>query len=446
MENRGGAGCAGDHTGPVPANMQHGCECPAAERLYTRVAMRKAKSELIYLCFFLICLVPCSFAQRGFVHTSGADLVDGSGKTLMLRGINLGNWLEPEGYMFHFDGGAQSPREIEDLTKELIGPEKSEAFWKQWRETYITEPDMDRISKMGFNSVRLPFHWKFFATDDAEGFRIVDRLVKWARKDGVYIILDLHCAPGGQTGTNIDDSWGYPWLYTDQAAQAQTIAVWRRIAKRYANEPLVLGYDLLNEPVPHYPQLQRYNKDLEPLYKRISAAIREVDPNHVLILGGAQWDSNFKVFGPPFDKNVMYTFHKYWTAPDVSVIREYLDFRDKYRVPLWLGESGENKDEWVAAFTRTLEENHVGWCFWPYKKMDATSSPVTFDRPEHWDEVVKLAAMAPGTGNAEKRIAARPSPEESQAIFDDLLKKVQFADERVNTGYVKALGPTVPAQ
>lgn len=383
-------------------------------------------------------------AQRGFVHTSGADVVDGSGKPLMLRGINLGNWFEPEGYMFHFEGGAQAPREIEELTRELIGPEKAEAFWKQWRATYVTEADIDRIKQMGFNSVRVPIHWKFFDSDNAEGFRLMDELVKWARKDGIYIIIDLHCAPGGQTGTNIDDSYDYPWLYSDARAQAHTVAVWTRIAKHYAHEPMVLGYDLLNEPIPHFAQLQRYNKDLEPLYRRLAAAVRAVDSNHMLILGGAQWDSNFKVFGPPFDKNVMYTFHKYWTAPDVSVVREYLDFRDKYKVPIWLGESGENKDEWIAAFTKTLEENHVGWCYWPYKKMDATSSPVTFDRPAGWDQVVKLAAMPAGTADAEKRIAARPSPEDAQAIFDDLLKKVQFAGERVNPGYLKALGLNAP--
>ncbi|MFP5235872.1 MAG: glycoside hydrolase family 5 protein [Acidobacteriota bacterium] len=393
------------------------------------------------LCSLLLVLLGGALhAQPGFVHTSGTQLVDGSGKPLMLRGINLGNWFEPEGYMFHLDGGPQSPREIEELTRELIGPEQSAAFWQQWRATYITQVDIDRIHRMGFNSVRVPIHWKFFDSDDAEGFRLMDRLVSWARKDGVYIIIDLHCAPGGQTGTNIDDSWGYPWLYSDAQAQARTIAVWRRIARRYANEPIVLGYDLLNEPIPHFPQLQRYNKDLEPLYRRIAGAIRQVDTHHVLILGGAQWDSNFKVFGPPFDKNVMYTFHKYWTAPDASVIREYLDFRDKYHVPIWLGESGENTDQWIAAFVKTLEANHVGWCFWPYKKMDATSSVVTFDRPAHWDEVVKLAAMKPGTGDAEKRIAARPSPEAAQAIFNDLLQKVRFADERENAGYVQALG------
>lgn len=402
--------------------------------------------RLLYVLLACVWLECGAWAQGGFVHTSGTELVDGSGKPLMLRGTNLGNWFEPEGYMFHLGDSAQSPREIEDLSRGLIGPEKADAFWKKWRENYISQEDINRIKAMGFNSVRVPIHWKFFTQDNSEGFQLLDRLVQWAKKDQIYIIIDLHCAPGGQTGTNIDDSYGYPWLYLSPEAQKQTTEIWRRIAAHYSREPIVLGYDLLNEPIPHYPQLRRFDGDLEPLYRMIATAIRQVDGNHVLILGGAQWDSNFKVFGKPFDKNVMYTFHKYWTATDVSVIKEYLGFRDKYKVPIWLGESGENNDQWIAAFVKTLEENHVGWCFWPYKKMNATSSVVTFDQPIHWDAVIALSKMPAGTGNAENRIAARPSPEDSQAAFYDLLKKIRYSDEKVNPGYVKALGLTVPGQ
>lgn len=391
-----------------------------------------------------VCACAMLRGQTGFVHAKGPELVDGAGKPLMLRGTNLGNWLEPEGYMFHFGATAQSPSEIERLSRELIGPEKADAFWKEWRDNYITEADIDRIAAMGFNSVRVPMHWKLFDGDGAEGFRLLDKLVHWAKKDHIYLILDLHCAPGGQTGTNIDDSDGYPWLYLDAGAQKKTIEIWQRIARHYSAEPIVLGYDLLNEPIPHFPQLQRYNGDLEPLYKRIAAAVRAVDTHHVLILGGAQWDSNFKVFGKPWDTNVLYTFHKYWTATDASVIREYLDFRDKQQVPIWLGESGENTDPWITAFVKTLEENHVGWCFWPYKKMDAASSVVTFDRPAGWDAIIALSKMTGGTGNAEKRIAARPTPEAARAAFDDLLKKIAFNGERVNPGYVTALGGKMP--
>lgn len=378
-----------------------------------------------------------------FVHTRGPNLVDGHGKPLLLRGINLGNWFEPEGYMFHFDDGPQSPREIENLTRELLGPAHAEAFWVQWRENYITQSDIDLIARSGFNSVRVPLHWKFFTGVKPEGFQILDRLVTWAAKDHIYVILDMHCAPGGQTGTNIDDSWGYPWLYQDVVSQDDLVEVWHRIAAHYANNLTVLGYDLLNEPIPHYPRDQQFNKDLEPLYKKIAARIRSVDRNHVLILGGAQWDSNFSVFGPPFDPNTIYELHKYWMkTTGVSTIQEYLDFRSKYHVPLWCGETGENTDAWDAAFRQTLEANNVGWAFWPYKKMDATSSVVTFDRPVHWDEIVAFAKLPIGTGNAEKRLAARPPQQDIEEAFDDLLRQIQFSSEHLNPGYLQALGLT----
>jgi hypothetical protein len=119
---------------------------------------------------------------------------------------------------------------------------------------------------------------------------------------------------------------------------------------------------------------------------------------------------------------------------------EYLEFRDRYHVPVWLGESGENNDEWVAAFTKILETNRIGWAFWPYKKMDASSCVITFDRPLHWDAIIAFAALPPGTGNAEKRTAARPSVEEAQRTFDDLLERIQFAKTRRNDGYIRALG------
>src|ERR1700756_719758 len=125
------------------------------------------------LLLLFTCCTPLLAAQTSFVHTSGTELVDGSGKPLMLRGTNLGNWFEPEGYMFHLGDGAQSPREIEQLSNELIGPAKADAFWKEWRENYITEGDIDRIKAMGFNSVRVPIHWKFFDADNAEGFRLL---------------------------------------------------------------------------------------------------------------------------------------------------------------------------------------------------------------------------------------------------------------------------------
>lgn len=412
--------------------------------------------------FFLFCAVVMVamlplYAQsgdNGFVHTQGSELVDGRGHELMLRGTNLGNWLEPEGYMFLFgDNGPTSPREIEEYFDELIGPEQAAEFWREWRENYITRADIDFLKSTGINSVRVPIHYKFFTAGSDEGFRLLDRVVGWAKADGLYVIIDMHQAPCGQTGTNIDDSYGYPWLYDSPGCQAELIAIWKRIAEHYCNDPTVLGYDLLNEPIPHFPQLQKYNKDLEPIYKRVSAAIREVDTHHVLILGGAQWDTNFHVFGPPFDKNVMYQLHLYefgapWNAENAAntekSLAQYTEFRDKYHVPIWLGESGENDDAWVRGFREMLEKHHIGWCFWPYKKMEATSSFVAFPKPDHWDEVVKYSTERHGVGATEKQLALRPSLEDSAAALKQLLENVKLAKCRVNTGYIEALGLTVP--
>jgi len=388
----------------------------------------------------LLLLATRLHAETGFVHADGKFLADASGHKLILRGTNLGNWLVPEGYMFRLEKGPQSPREIEAMVNELIGPTDAAKFWHEYRDHYVTRKDIDFITKSGFNTVRIPFHYKLFTPDNEEGFTLVDRVIQWAREDHLYVILDMHCAPGGQTGANIDDSWGYPWLYEDEVSQQQTADIWKRIASHYRDNPTVLGYDLLNEPIPHYPALAKYNPKLEPVFKKLVASVRSVDHNHVVILGGAQWDTNFTVFGPPFDKNIMYTFHKYWMPPVQDAIKPYVDFRDKYNVPIWMGESGENTDEWITQFRALLDENQISWTFWPYKKMEAKSAPVTFAKPEHWDEIVAYAARHAGMGDTEKSVAVRPSLDDSRRAFEDLLTKIRFENAAPNESYLRALG------
>jgi endoglucanase len=109
-------------------------------------------------------------------------------------------------------------------------------------------------------------------------------------------------------------------------------------------------------------------------------------------------------------------------------------------VPLFMGESGENNDAWIASFAGVLNEERVHWTFWPYKKMHASSSLVAFEKPEGWDAIVAWSKRPWGVGAAEKRAAARPSREAVRATFKDLIKKIQFENCRVNHGYMKALG------
>ena len=395
--------------------------------------------------FLLLALFAIAAAQnKNFVRCDGKNIVDADGKVLLLRGINIGNWLNPEGYMFHFKD-VNSFRLIDDVVKELIGADDARKFWKAFRNNYITKEDIHFIKSTGLNHIRIPFNFKFFLVEDhpeiflEEGFKRLDDIIKWCREENLYVVLDMHAAPGGQTGDNIDDSWSYPFLFESEEAQKTTIALWEKIAERYKDQKIVIGYDLLNEPIPHfYENKEELNKLIEPLYKKIVSAIRNIDKNHIVFLGGAQWDTNFKVFGPPFDKNVVYTFHKYWMPPEQKEIQEYVDYANKYNVPLWLGESGENEDEWINSFRTLLEKNNIGWCFWPYKKMDSTRGMVSFPKTKEWDEIIKFAEGP--RKNFEEIRKSKPAPEVVKKAFADLLENIKFKNCTINSGYLKALG------
>ena len=383
----------------------------------------------------------------GFVQIQGEHFVGPDGRVLHLRGINLGNWLVPEGYMFHFEH-TTSPRQIEDVVAELVGDVAAAEFWHEWREHYIAESDLALIRRMGFNSVRVPLNWRLFVSPDTPfrldgpGWQLLDRVVAWCRAQQLYVVIDLHAAPGGQTGANIDDSRGLPLLFDDPAAQELTVRLWQALATRYRDEPWVLGYDLLNEPIAHYHDKARLNPLLGPFYRRLTQAIRAIDERHIVFLGGAQWNTDFAPLGAPFASNLVYTFHLYWDPPVADSLSRYLAWRDRYHVPLWLGETGENSDEWIAKFRAVLDDHAIDWCFWPYKKIDATTCVASVPAPTAWAEIVAYAESTRST--PEKVGATLPRLATSRRALAELLENIRIEHCRLNPGYLRALGLTVP--
>src|SRR5215472_18671779 len=109
-------------------------------------------------------------ADAQFAHADHQQIVDATGKPLLIRATNLGNWLVPEGYMWLFRGGPESAGEIRALVLELLGPEGSAAFWQKYRENYITHQDMALLHRAGFNVIRVPMHYSLFESDGGEGF------------------------------------------------------------------------------------------------------------------------------------------------------------------------------------------------------------------------------------------------------------------------------------
>ncbi|WP_261800160.1 glycoside hydrolase family 5 protein [Paenibacillus sp. PAMC21692] len=221
---------------------------------------------------------------------------------------------------------------------------------------------------------------------------LLDRVIGWCREHRLYVILDLHGAPGGQTGTNIDDSErDRPELFTDEIRAREAVAIWRALAERYKDEWIVAGYDLLNEPLPDW--FSNYNDRVMPLYKEMIAAIREADERHMIILEGVHWSTDWSIFehafgDDPVDRNVLLQFHKYWNNPDTESIAKYLEFRDRWNVPIFMGEGGENNKDWYAGAFRMFDDHDISWNFWTWKKMDTTNSPCSIRKPEEWPLLV----------------------------------------------------------
>lgn len=404
----------------------------------------KLKTQILLL-IGVVGMFSSNAQTTGFIYTQGKNLMLPAGKTFTMRGTNLGNWLVPEGYMFKLKD-VNSPRMINQAFSELIGPSALDSFWKTYLNNYITASDIRYMKSIGMNSIRVPFNYRLFTsekymgeTNPNHGFELLDKLISWCKKEQLYILLDMHCAPGGQTGDNIDDGEGYPFLFESEKDQQLTADIWKRIAARYKNESIIIGYDLLNEPIATYFNADHFNPKLEGLYKKITAAIRQVDKNHLIFLGGAQWDSNFAPFGQPFDNKLVYTFHKYWTSPKQEVIQPYIDFSNKYNVPVYCGETGENTNQWIDSFRVTLESAGIGWHFWPYKKMDDARCIVQFKRPASYDSIIKYAETA------KKNFAdiRKNRPQNMNGVKEALrgyLEQCLFENCIPNNGYIKALG------
>ena len=378
-----------------------------------------------------------------FVQAKGTQLVEPNGETLVLKGTNLGHWLVPEGYMFKMNE-VNAPRKIDELLYELIGPDSLKVFWQGFLDNYITHDDIKYLKRIGANHIRLPFHYKMFSDEPYmgevnSGFKYFDRVVDGCKQDDIYLLFDLHCAPGGQTGDNIDDSYGYPFLLKSQSSQDQMTSIWVAIAERYKDESIVLGYDIVNEPIAtHFnDEIDELNHALYLLYKRIVKEVRAVDKDHLIFLNGSNWSGNFDVFETMFGPNIVYEFHKYWFDVNQDAIQQYLDFRDTHQVPIYIGETGENTDVWVEEFRALLDTHEVGWAFWPYKKMNNTRGIMNFDEPEFYHLITAYAKS--DRSSYKKMRENRPDIPKVQTALNEFIINSHYQNNYVNPGYTKAL-------
>lgn len=359
--------------------------------------------------FCEICLsVTMDSYSQGFLKADNRQIVNEKGENIVLRGIGLGGWMLQEGYMLGLNGGGQQ-YVIREKIEQLIGKDGAKEFYGEWLLNHTRKTDIDSLKAWGFNSVRLPMHYELYTlpvekepvagqqTWLDKGFAITDSLLAWCKANKMYLILDLHATPGGQgNDLNIADrDPSKPSLWDSEANRQKTIALWKKLAARYANESTIGAYDIINEPNWGFEDTasdkhglkEKSNTPLRKLMMDITAAIREVDNKHIIVIEGNGWGNNYNGILPAWDKNMVMSFHKYWNYNDQKSIAHILDYRDKNNIPVWLGETGENSNVWFTEAIRLLEKNNIGWSWWPLKKLGA-NNPLQIKSNHNYDALL----------------------------------------------------------
>ena len=197
-----------------------------------------------YLYLILFSVASCFVYGQGFLTVDGKEIVNEQGQPYLLKGMGLGGWMLQEGYMLQTAGFANAQHQIRERMEQLMGAERTQEFYDAWLQNHVTSADIDSLHSWGFNSVRLPMHYDLFTLPIEDepipgeqtwldlGFELTDSLISWCAAHDMYVILDLHAAPGGQgQDEGISDyDVDKPSLWESDLNLQKTVALWRRIA------------------------------------------------------------------------------------------------------------------------------------------------------------------------------------------------------------------------
>ena len=343
----------------------------------------------------------------GLVQARGRSLYDAQGQQLVLKGINAGQILLQEGWMSPFalepetnpdgsyvadaDGNLQYPEFSEEefraglMSNPNLADQDPQALLEYYYSCFFTEEDFRIIrEELGFNTIRLPFYYQNILNEDLSrkeeeaAFSYLDWFIAQAAEHGLYVILDLHGAPGSQNGyEHSGTKTREAGLWDSPENRATTVDLWCYISDHYTNNRPELGvwiaaYDLMNEPTREYKSVT--TRECWDFFDELYAAIRETGDCHVITMEGC-WD--FASLPDPADygwENVMYEYHWYnWSHEwlPYQLFYAYQDlsnFGRDYEVPVLIGEFTmfEDRDAWDQGLA-LFDRRGYNWTIWNYK-------------------------------------------------------------------------------
>ena len=257
---------------------------------------------------------------------------------------------------------------------------------------WITDADLAWIAEQGFNTVRVPMGYRGLTSMSDEGdptesvwptelvwnelaFARIDHLLDVCADVGLWAVLDIQEAPGGQNEYAAPST-----LYTDPAMQALTVELWTELSRRYKDHTSVAAYSLLAEPMSAPDDDAR-----DAMYDQLVAAIRANDDDHLLVIH----DGFRGVYTLPDPEaygwtNVVYSTHLFeWDASSTADYEAAIEYygtmfeasQATQQVPYYVGSFATFRDEpWAyesaGMMKDAFEANSWSWTLWTYKRID----------------------------------------------------------------------------
>lgn len=335
--------------------------------------------------------------QQLKVH--GNRIVNSRDEEVMLRGTCIGAWLNMEDFMDAIPG---SEHQFRYNAKKILGDEMGEYWFDSFIRHFFTESDAKFLAENGCKVIRVPLNYHHFESDlqpfvyHEKGFQEIDHVLNICEKYNLYVILDMHAAPGGQSSDwHCDNVMRTGLLWTTAEYRKRFVALWGELARRYNHRSVIAGYGILNEPMTNqhlgrvgFNPTKYYTPEwtlMNTLYREVTEEIRKYDTNHIIFLEGDWFSQRFNGLDAPFDNNTAYSSHNYSsirtkspfnpdfveTRSEEELLKAYRDefyaqegiiYCQKYNVPLWVSEFGMNQYQ-----LQIFNEFGAHWTNWSYK-------------------------------------------------------------------------------
>lgn len=385
--------------------------------------------------------------KKDYIQVKGKDFVL-NGKKIILRGWAFGSWMNFEHFMIGMPGTNSM---IIEAFEEVYGKERAKEFFDRMNEAMISEEDIIYLKSIGINTIRIPFAYHWFMSDDRpfefleDGFRKLNRVVEFCKKHKLYVILDLHSTPGSQnTDWHSDNITGQALFWKYRCFQDQVIWLWKEISKRYADDPWIVGYDIINEP-----GYGLTGEQINGFYHRAISAIRENDSNHILFLEGVDFGRDFTPLKEFDDKQIAYTVHFYPFVLEENVLDENMNDKRRLEIltdifdrqlgnlhrfnrPIWCGESGyeipDGQEEFYAKLLLhnigICENRGISWNLWTYK--DARVMGIVIPSAESkWMQLYRKIGMR-WSHHREEEISMKVTKYIGEKYYEPLAEKLAY--------------------